>query len=333
MIHAYCPREGALRRIDVPVAGDGPEGAAPGSAMPADALWIDLYNPSAAEDRFVEAALGIAIPTHEEMAEIEPSSRLRVENEAQYMTGSLVLGSEGERPILSEVSFILFRGRLLTVRYGEFKAFSLVIAKLERGCADGLRGEQIFMSLLDAIVDRTADTIERVAADIDLISRRIFERDNGRDSQRYRAILRQTGRKGDLASKARESLVSMARIVTFLAAESEGRRPAKDQRTALKSLQRDIASLTNHVSYLGDKITFLLDATLGMVSIEQNNIIKIFAVLSVVFMPPTLIASIYGMNFQYMPELADHWGYPLALVAMLAAAIGPYLFFKWKRWL
>ena len=323
MIHAYCLRDGALRLIEVPVGGD----------MPADAVWIDLFAPSPTEDRFVEAALGIAIPTHEEMAEIEPSSRLRVENEAQYMTGSLVLGSEGERPGLSEVTFILFRSRLLTVRYGEFKAFSLVVGQLERGCPEGLRGDQIFMSLLDAIVDRSADIIERVAADIDLISRRIFERDNGQGSQRHRAILRQIGRKGDLASKARESLVSMARIVTFLTAEGEARKPGKEQRSALKSLQRDISSLTNHVSYLGDKITFLLDATLGMVSIEQNNIIKIFAVLSVVFMPPTLIASIYGMNFEYMPELADHWGYPVALLAMLAAAIGPYWFFKWKRWL
>ena len=323
MIHAYCLRAGGLKRVDVAI----------GDPLPADAAWIELVSPSADEDHFVESALGVGIPTHEEMAEIEPSSRLRVENGAQYMTGSLVLGSESETPSLSEVSFILFQGRLITVRYGEFKSFSLVVAKLERGCPEGLRGDQILLELLDAIVDRTADTIERVAGGIDLISRRIFERDGSGDSQRYRAILRQIGRKGDLASKARESLVSMARLVTFLAAETEARRPGKDQRAALKSLQRDISSLNDHVSYLGDKITFLLDATLGMVSIEQNNIIKIFAVLSVVFMPPTLIASIYGMNFQYMPELADHWGYPVALLAMLAAAIGPYLFFKWRRWL
>jgi magnesium transporter len=325
MLKAYCLRGGALQ--DILVTGDGP--------VPEDAIWLDLVSPAEGEDRLVEQALHIAVPTREEMVEIEPSSRLYVEDGARFMTGSVVCYAETERPTITAVSFILARGKLVTVRYDEPKPFRLLIAKFARACPQQLTGTVLLFELLDAIVDRAADIIEHLGSEIDATSQRIFERNGGRTDQntRYRALLRIIARKGDLASKVRESLVSIARLVTFLAGENGEGGLNKEQKAALKSMQRDVSSLTDHVSYLANKITFLLDATLGLVSIEQNNIIKIFAVLSVVLMPPTLIASIYGMNFQYMPELAHHWGYPLALLAMLAAAIVPYWFFKWKRWL
>src|SRR5207248_6360095 len=152
-------------------------------------------------------------------------------------------------------------------------------------------------------------------------------------SRSYNEILKAIGRKGDLASKVRESLVSIGRLLLYLANEADTMRWAKDQRAVLKGMQRDVASLSDHATYLTNKIQFLLDAVLGMVSIEQNNIIKIFSVAAVALMPPTLIASIYGMNFKHMPEL-DWWlGYPLAIVLMLFAAALPYFFFKWKKWL
>lgn len=325
MIHVYCLRAGALVPVLVPADG----------SIPADALWIDLFKPTVDEDRLVEAALGVAIPTREEMVEIEPSSRLRVENGASYMTGSIICNSEGERPILSEATFILSAGRLTTVRYDESRPFTMTKHRLVKACSEQYRGEQLMLDILDAIVDRAADIIERLSSETESVSRRVFERDEASagGSQRYKILLRMIGRRAELASKVRESLVSIARIVTFLAAENLPPKLTKEQRTLLKSLHRDITSLNDHVSYLGDKVTFLLDATLGMVSIEQNNIIKIFAVLSVVLMPPTLIASIYGMNFQHMPELADRFGYPLALLAMVVAAIVPYMLFKWKKWL
>ncbi len=325
MITAYCVRGGTLTSVPI----------GPGQALPPDTVWIDLLRPSEGEDRIIEAALGISVPTREEMVEIEPSSRLRVENGARYMTGSIVCNSEGERPSLAEVSFILTDGKLATVRYDEPTPFRLLAATLDRACPGGMKGDRLLFNLLDTIIDRAADIIERLSADIDAVSRQVFEREPTRagDSQRFRVILRQLGRRGDLASKVRESLVSIGRLVTFLATEGEAQRFDKEQKALLKSMQRDVGSLNDHVSYIGNKITFLLDATLGMVGIEQNNIIKIFAVLSVVLMPPTLIASVYGMNFQYMPELNEHWGYPIALAAMLAAAVVPYLFFKWKRWL
>ena len=131
----------------------------------------------------------------------------------------------------------------------------------------------------------------------------------------------------------RESLVSIGRLVLFLANEADTMKWPKEMRQQLKSMQRDVQSLSDHVTYLGNKVTFLLDAMIGVMSVEQNNIIKIFSVAAVVLMPPTLIASIYGMNFKHMPELDWSFGYPLALVLMLIAAILPYWFFKWKRWL
>ena len=149
----------------------------------------------------------------------------------------------------------------------------------------------------------------------------------------YADILTTIGRKGDLTSKVRESLVSIGRVVTFVSAAVDGVKWSKDMREQLKTMQRDVASLTDHASYLSSKITFVLDAMLGVVNLEQNNIIKLFSVMAVVLMPPTLIASIYGMNFKSMPELEHPLGYPLALLAMVAAAVLPYVFFKWKRWL
>jgi magnesium transporter len=191
------------------------------------------------------------------------------------------------------------------------------------------------MELLDALIDRCADLLERAGADVDQVSHDIFEPVSERpnNTKRYSQILIAIGRKGDLTSKVRESLVSIGRVVTFLSAAVEGVKWSKDMREQLKTQQRDVVSLTDHASYLSNKITFVLDALLGVVNLEQNNIIKLFSVMAVVLMPPTLIASIYGMNFKDMPELDWSYGYPIAVVAMLAAAVVPYLIFKWKRWL
>ena len=193
----------------------------------------------------------------------------------------------------------------------------------------------VLMELLDAVIDRCADILERAGAEVDQVSHDIFEPESARHGQakRYSQILIAIGRKGDLVSKIRESLVSIGRVVTFLSAVVEGAKWSKDMREQLKTMQRDVVSLTDHSSYLSNKITFTLDAMLGVVNLEQNNIIKLFSVMAVVLMPPTLIASIYGMNFKAMPELEWAHGYPMALVMMLMAAVLPYFLFKWKKWL
>jgi magnesium transporter len=209
----------------------------------------------------------------------------------------------------------------------------MVEHKLARVCPPRITGEAVLMDLLDAVIDRAADILERVAAEIDDISHTIFELEAGAGPPSYHDVLKQLGRKGDLTSKVRESLVSVGRLVLFIANESEDLKWPKEARAQLKSMQRDVTSLTDHASFITSKVTFLLDAMLGVVNIQQNNIIKIFSVAAVVFLPPTLIASIYGMNFKHMPELNEYYAYPLTLIAMVLAAILPYMFFKWKKWL
>jgi magnesium transporter len=208
--------------------------------------------------------------------------------------------------------------------------------KLARSAAQGLTGEGVLLELLDAVIDRCADILERAGADIDQVSHDIFEPNEsartGR-AKRYSEILIVIGRKGDLTSKVRESLVSIGRLVTFVATESNSIKWSKDMLAQLKTMQRDVASLSDHASYLSNKTTFVLDAMLGVVNLEQNNIIKLFSVMAVVLMPPTLIASIYGMNFKIIPELEWSHGYPFALTMMVIAAVLPYMIFKWKKWL
>jgi magnesium transporter len=306
------------------------------TALPETAVWVDLVKPTPEEDRAVERLAGIAVPTREDMQEIEISSRLYIESGARYMTATLMCSSDTENPRTTAVTFILTGHRLVTVRYDAPKPFMLVENKLARSCPQGITGEMVLMELLDAVIDRNADILERAGADMDAISHEIFEPGGEArtgHAKRYSDILIAIGRKGDITSKVRESLVSIGRVVTFVAAAVDGVKWSKDMREQLKTMQRDVTSLTDHASYLSNKITFVLDAMLGVVNLEQNNIIKLFSVMAVVLMPPTLIASIYGMNFKIMPELEWTHGYEFALVAMVFAAVLPYFLFKWKKWL
>jgi len=323
MLSVYVQRGTTLERIPVES----------GVTLPATAVWVDLVTPTVEEDRIVENLLGIAVPTREEMQEIEVSSRLYLENGARYMTATLMCQSDTATPKTTPVTFILSGNRLATVRYDEPRPFAIVEHKLARACSPKVTGETVLMDLLDAVIDRAADILERIGAEVDQISHSIFEREDQRSPPTYHEILKALGRKGDLTSKVRESLVSVGRVLLFVANEADTMKWAKDMRAQLKSMQRDVASLTDHASYLTSKVTFLLDAMLGVVNIQQNNIIKIFSVVAVVLMPPTLVASIYGMNFHHMPELDWHLGYPLAITVMLLAGILPYLYFKWRKWL
>jgi magnesium transporter len=325
MFSVFVPSDASLRKATIDDINNLPE----------NAVWVDLFKPTAAEDRAVEKLAGIAVPTREDMQEIEISSRLYIDRGARYMTATLMCQSDTDAPKTTAVTFILADHRLVTVRYDEPKPFTLVENKLARNCSSGITGEMVLMELLDAVIDRCADILERIGADVDVVSHDIFEPESERhgNAKRYSQILIAIGRKGDLTSKVRESLVSIGRLVAFLSAVIEGVKWTKDMREQLKTMQRDVSSLTDHASYLSNKITFVLDAMLGVVNLEQNNIIKLFSVMAVVLMPPTLIASIYGMNFKIMPELEWQHGYELALVAMVAAAVVPYWIFKWKKWL
>lgn len=318
-----------LRVLRQGAPGFEPGGQTPDWRLPTDAVWIELVDPTRAEEVAVEQSIGLLLPTREEMAEIEASSRLYQEDGGTFMTATILVNAEGELPTAAPVTFVLAGDKLVTIRYVEPRAFSVFAAQAERQPSLCPHGPQTFLGLLDAVVDRTADILERTASDVETQSRAIFGRPRG---VAFEKILSRLGRAQNVNAKARDSLVSLARLLSFasLAEQFEG---DKDLRDHLKSLQRDVQSITDHSSYLSGNITFLLDAALGFINIEQNQIFKIFSVFSVVFLPPTLIAGIYGMNFLHMPELGWKEGYPMALGLMLIAALAPLIWFRRKGWL
>ena len=299
------------------------------------AIWIDLLNPTHEEEGQIERALRLEVPTREEQQEIEASSRLYQENGAYYMTATLLYQPDQGEPRTTPVTFILTGQRLITLRYAEPRAFSIYIARCNRSESELKSGAAVLIGLLETIIDRLADFIERIQAEVEGLSHSIFEIKGGVASRqrRFDVLLRAIGREGEITSKARESAHSFGRLLTFLVHAANERKEVKPLQARIRTAARDVVSLTDHSTFLSGKIIFLLDATLGMVSIKQNDIIKIFSVAAVVFLPPTLIASIYGMNFRHMPELHWWFGYPLALVLMVLAAILPYLYFKRRGWL
>lgn len=313
------------------------------SGLAADIVWLDLVAPSREEEGAIEAALGLSVPTREDMKDIEPSSRLFVENGGIFMTASLVWKTETEFPDLTDIAFILSGQRLLTVRYGEPRAFRLFAAALARFCSTDhghgtgeavpITGPHLLVRLLETISDRTAEILEQETSRIDALSLQVFSNHGKRRPPRYlEDRLIDVAAHHRLLGKVRESLSSLSRLVSFLQSLPviQG---DEDARNLCHTIARDIQSLSEHVSFMAGNITFLLDASLGLISVEQNAIIKIFSIASVVFLPPTLVASVYGMNFQFMPELGWTFGYPMSLVAMLVSAIVPYIFFRWKGWL
>jgi len=302
------------------------------------AVWYDLLNPTPDEDRFTEACLGVSIPTREEMADIEPSARLYNEAGSEFMTITAFAQFDSGDPAKTPVTFILRNNLLVTVRYAEPRPFMLFEARARK--ANGrsyATGEVVMIGILEAFIDRLAQVLEATGDEIDTISREVFRNKVKKPTVKSRdlqSLIEQIGRKGDMLTLARESLLSIVRLTSFHQTTEVGNsRAAKDMRQELKILQRDASALSDHASFLSNKINFLLDATLGLINLEQNQIIKIFSVAAVVFLPPTLVASVYGMNFDFMPEL--HWGigYPWALGLMALSAALPYLFFKRKGWL
>jgi magnesium transporter len=300
-------------------------------------VWIDLLNPTPEEDARVEHFLGNSIPTRDEMQEIELSDRLYHEHGAEFMTMTALSSLDLDEPIKTPVTFILKGTVLVTVRYADSKPFQTYAARAQRpGGTSCAMGELVMLGIVETLVDRTADALERIGDDIDLVSREVFRKKGSatRATRDLQAVIEQIGHKGDLLTKIRESLVSLGRMIAYHSAiDLEQRKLAKESRQRVRLIQRDATALGEHAAFLSGKITFLLDATLGLINLEQNQIIKIFSVAAVVFLPPTLVASIYGMNFSVMPELHLPFGYPLAIGLMILSAIAPYLYFKRRGWL
>ena len=327
MIHGICPdSRNKLRHAELGLD----------EAFPAEAVWIDLLNPTPEEDRRVEQHLGISIPTREEMHDLEPSEIIYTENGARYMTARVICQSETIVPKLADVTFILTEKALVTVRYDEPGAFNIFLNRATKPGGCGPQPEAVLDGLIEAIVDRAAEVLRGVGDKVDMASRRIFA-GRGQDVERggvYQVVIQHIGQHEHIISNVRESMMSVERVLLFLSANYT--RPKKAQTgfsAEWRSAVRDVQAIEEHATFLSNKLQFMLDATLGLVSIEQNKIIKLFSVVSVALMPPTLIASIYGMNFKTMPELEWQWGYPLAIGLMILFAVLPYLLFLWKKWL
>ena len=297
-----------------------------------DVVWIDLDSPDATEEAAVETALGLGIPTRDDMQEIESSSRAYAEKGALYLTAQVLASPTGKDPEIGPVTFVVTGSRLVSIRYhspGSIAFFAARAAGHPLGCTGGLT---TFLALMETIVDRLADILEGEQRKLDGTTRAIFEahRPSGR-MQMLAALMQRIGRAEDLNGKVEESLTTLLRLAGFLALSATMEKGTEKAR--LKTLARDIRSLQDIAAKQERKITFQLDATLGVINIRQADVIKIFSVVAFVFLPPTLIASIYGMNFDVMPELHWRWGYPMALAAMAVSALVPYLIFRWKKWL
>ncbi|MFG3451793.1 MULTISPECIES: magnesium transporter CorA family protein [Pseudomonadaceae] len=321
MITFYCLENGALVR----------RAAENTQVLPDNVLWVDLLSPGPEEERFIESALALDIPTREELAEIEDSSRFYEEDGAVFMTTTVVMGIADRRPENAEVTFVLTKRCLVTVRYTELSAFRQFETKSARQPSTFSSSHQIFLALADAVVDRIADVLESVQVELQTLSRCIFDK---RKEQRtdLQQIIQQLGQHRSLLSQLGESLFSSNRLIAFyrLHANEPGQGVAKG---LLKALERDVRSLGEHQARLLGDIAFLLDATLGLINIEQNAIIKVFSIAAVLFLPPTLVGTVYGMNFDRMPELSWPFGYPMALGMMVVSAIIPYAWFKFRDWL
>jgi magnesium transporter len=306
---------------------------------PAGLVWVDLESPTDAELRPIEQRLGVKIPSRADMEEIELSARLYTENGAEFMTMTAVTNLDTDDPVKTPVGFILKDATLVTVRFDEPKPFANYRARAQRG---GLgtpcnSGELVMAGLIEAILDRLADVLERIGREVDAVSREVFRgkaANANKMTRDLRSLIERVGIKGDLLNAVRESLVSISRLINHHASlDSSDRKANKEARQHVKLIQRDAAHLLDHANFLANKINFLLDATLGLINLEQNQIIKIFSVAAVVFLPPTLVASSYGMNFKNIPELEWAFGYPWALCLMAISAALPFLYFKRRGWI
>lgn len=309
------------------------------TSVPEGVIWIDLLSPTPEEVRHVEAITSLTLPTAESLSEIETSSRLHTGDGAIFMSAPLVSKSTTSAPVVSPVGFVLTRTLLITVRFSELAAFATFTERMTKSGTFHHSSPGAFVGLTDAILDRMADVLERVGDELAIISHRTFRSEHLdiksqraiKDSAEMRSILRRIGRAGDLASTIRDSLLGVNRMIAYMSGLAEEWTPA-EVKPVIKTLRDDAVSLNDYVTHLNNKVQLLLDATLGLISIEQNNTFRILTIVSVAGIPPTLVASLYGMNFKYMPELDWAWGYPWGLGLIALSAIIPLIWFKYRGW-
>ncbi len=301
-------------------------------------FWIDLLTPDAEELAYAEKLCAIEMPTKDEQREIEATSRLYCEDGGRFMTTSVLSRVETDDPIIAEITFILKGKVLITIRHTDSYSFRVFSHQLLR--MQDTNRDLVFIGLLETLVDRQADVLERFGADLDSLSKKVFgtrsrrkNEEDDPDTDDLRDALEELGRVGDLITRQRDALVNLLRLITYAGNEDACMNPQESLYGALRPVSRDVNSLSEYAGFLSNKISFMLDAVLGLINIEQNDIVKVFTIMSVVFLPPTLIASIYGMNYDWMPFLHTEWGFWLALALMVLSGGLPLVIFKLKRYI
>ncbi len=301
-------------------------------------FWIDLLTPDAAELRFAEELCAIEMPTKDEMREIEATSRLYCEDGGRFMTTTVLSRVETDEPMIAEITFILKARLLVTIRHTDSYSFRVFSHQLLR--TQSTNRDLVFIGLLETLVDRQADVLERFGTDLDALSKKVFgthhtrnSKEDDPDTDDLRDALEELGRVGDLITRQRDALVNLLRLITYAGNEDSCMDSHDSLYVPLRPVSRDVNSLSEYASFLSNKINFMLDAVLGLINIEQNDIVKVFTIMSVVFLPPTLIASIFGMNFKHMPFLDNPWGFWISIALMVLVGIVPLIIFKLKRYI
>jgi magnesium transporter len=302
--------------------------------IPPCAIWIDLINPTVEEDRKVQEFVGVPVPTRVDPDFTEPPEAYYSENGVHYLH-ALFISEPEDTPDVTGVTFVIAMNALVTVRYHPVETFDLFSQKLCKAPVQALFPDVLALNLVNTSLNRTARALGKTGESLDRIASAVFRAkgDRSKRNQVYSETLDALGREDEKISNLRESMVSVERLLLFLMSEGRPENAPKSVREATKTALRDLQTMEQDASFKAQKVQFLLDSTLGRINLLQNDIIKLFSVIAVIFMPPTVIASIYGMNFKEMPELDWHWGYPLAIALMACSAIGPYMFFRWKNWL
>jgi len=306
----------------------------PAEPIPLGAVWIDMIEPTAGEDRKVQDFVGAAVPSKADPDYTEPPEAQYAEDGVRYMSASVV-SEPDDTPDVVGVTFVVAPSTLVTVRYHRVDSFELFGRKLAKASGKTLFPDALAVGLINTVLNMSARSLGKAGQSLDAIASTVFRArgDQGQRSRIYFETLNALGREDERISNLRESMASLERVLLFLTADGRADNAPKAVRGATKAALRDLQALEEDASFKAQKVQFLLDATLGLINLAQNDIIKLFSVLAVIFMPPTVIASIYGMNFKAMPELEWTFGYPMALALMVLAAVVPYLFFRWKRWL
>ncbi len=302
-------------------------------------FWYDILNPTKEDEAFIESLLGIDLPTREEMQELEVSARLYSEDQQLFAIASFPVEQAEDDYSNVNITFVVAKDYIVTMRYVLTRVITPFATRLLRKSAP--TAQELLLSMMEAFVAAFADLLEKKTARLDGIGRSIFTQPhalrikslNSFSVRNWRNMLQHIGMLGQMLAVIREGLVSFSRMATFLYGQSNHVTLDKDAASRLATIERDSTHLSEHADYLSDKVRFLLEATLGLINVEQNQIIKLFSVVSVVLMPPTLVASIYGMNFKWMPELEWHFGYPAAVTLMVMSAVLPFVYFKFKKWL